>query len=220
MFPPVTPGRTGCRRPGLCCIRTSGGCGRLFEDMARRLATHGLAVCAVEPFARCSRRSVRSTSSQRHGAREGSRRRCSSWTCCRPRPICWSSKTTCRGCRCSASAWAGTTCSRPRRSIASTPRSRSTACCARPTRGRARATDRAARGRRRDVPDARDLRHERPVDADRRHRRAARRVGGSQRLRDRRRRRRRARLRARPRTPTRTAPTTPAAPSRGTKRQR
>jgi carboxymethylenebutenolidase len=30
----------------------------LFEDMARRLATHGLAVCAVEPFARCAPEAV------------------------------------------------------------------------------------------------------------------------------------------------------------------
>ena len=67
--------------------------------------------------------------------RHGSRRRANRWTSSAPRPICSSSKTTSPGSRCSASAWAATTCSRRRRSTASTPRSRSTAWCARPRRG-------------------------------------------------------------------------------------
>ena len=45
-----------------------------------------------------------------------------------------------RASACWASAWAGTTRSRPRRAIGSTPRSRSTGCCAPPTTGRGRAT--------------------------------------------------------------------------------
>jgi carboxymethylenebutenolidase len=39
---------------GLVLHPDLGGLRPLFDDMARRLATHGLAVCVVEPFARCA----------------------------------------------------------------------------------------------------------------------------------------------------------------------
>jgi len=41
----------GMPRAGVVLHPDIGGMRPLFEDMARRLATHGLAVCAVEPFA-------------------------------------------------------------------------------------------------------------------------------------------------------------------------
>lgn len=41
----------GMPRAGVVLHPDVGGLRPLFEDMARRLATHGLAVCAVEPFA-------------------------------------------------------------------------------------------------------------------------------------------------------------------------
>jgi carboxymethylenebutenolidase len=41
----------GMPRAGVVLHPDIGGLRPLFEDMARRLATHGLAVCAVEPFA-------------------------------------------------------------------------------------------------------------------------------------------------------------------------
>jgi carboxymethylenebutenolidase len=44
----------GMPRAGVVLHPDVGGLRPLFEDMARRLATHGLAVCAVEPFARVS----------------------------------------------------------------------------------------------------------------------------------------------------------------------
>ena len=46
-----TRGPTACRVAGVVLHPDIGGLRPLFEDMARRLATHGLAVCAVEPFA-------------------------------------------------------------------------------------------------------------------------------------------------------------------------
>ena len=134
--------------------------------MARRLATHGLAVLrdravrgAPERRGRRSRAASRTSRTSTTPSR---------WTCSRRPPTCSSSKTTSPGSRCSASAWAATTCSRPRRSTGSTRRSRSTACCARPKAG-------AGPGHRidplavaaRDGADARVLRHERSVDARR-----------------------------------------------------
>ena len=41
----------GMPRAGVVLHPDIGGMRSLFEDMARRLATHGLSVCAVEPFA-------------------------------------------------------------------------------------------------------------------------------------------------------------------------
>ena len=41
----------GMPTAGLVLHPDIGGLRPLFEDMARRLATHGLAVCAFEPFA-------------------------------------------------------------------------------------------------------------------------------------------------------------------------
>ena len=41
----------GMPRAGLVLHPDVGGLRPLFEDMARRLATHGLAVCVMEPFA-------------------------------------------------------------------------------------------------------------------------------------------------------------------------
>src|SRR3954453_296714 len=41
----------GMPRAGVVLHPDVGGLRPLFSDMARRLATHGLAVCAVEPFA-------------------------------------------------------------------------------------------------------------------------------------------------------------------------
>ena len=41
----------GMPRAGLVLHPDIGGLRPLFEDMARRLATHGLAVCVIEPFA-------------------------------------------------------------------------------------------------------------------------------------------------------------------------
>src|SRR5436309_6616694 len=41
----------GLPRAGLVLHPDIGGLRPLFEDMARRLATHGLAVCVIEPFA-------------------------------------------------------------------------------------------------------------------------------------------------------------------------
>lgn len=43
---------TGTAFLGLALIPDIGGVRPLFDDLCRRLATHGLAVCAVEPFAR------------------------------------------------------------------------------------------------------------------------------------------------------------------------
>ena len=51
MFRPCTPRPDGMPRAGLVLHPDIGGLRPLFDDMARRLATHGLAVCAVEPFA-------------------------------------------------------------------------------------------------------------------------------------------------------------------------
>src|SRR6478609_9667378 len=41
----------GMPKAGLVLHPDVGGLRPLFEDMARRLATHGLAVCVMEPFA-------------------------------------------------------------------------------------------------------------------------------------------------------------------------
>ena len=41
----------GMPTAGLVLHPDIGGLRPLFEDMARRLATHGLAVCVIEPFA-------------------------------------------------------------------------------------------------------------------------------------------------------------------------
>src|SRR5258706_2476303 len=41
----------GLPRAGLVLHPDVGGLRPLFDDMARRLATHGLAVCVIEPFA-------------------------------------------------------------------------------------------------------------------------------------------------------------------------
>src|ERR1700690_3748521 len=41
----------GMPRAGLVLHPDIGGLRPLYDDMARRLATHGIAVCAVEPFA-------------------------------------------------------------------------------------------------------------------------------------------------------------------------
>src|SRR3954451_16582870 len=41
----------GMPRAGLVLHPDVGGLRPLFEDMARRIATHGIAVCAIEPFA-------------------------------------------------------------------------------------------------------------------------------------------------------------------------
>src|SRR6266480_6267493 len=41
----------GMPRAGVVLHPDVGGLRPLFEDMARRIATYGLAVCAVEPFA-------------------------------------------------------------------------------------------------------------------------------------------------------------------------
>src|SRR5277367_3173023 len=41
----------GMPRAGLVLHPDVGGLRPLYDDMARRLATHGIAVCAVEPFA-------------------------------------------------------------------------------------------------------------------------------------------------------------------------
>ena len=86
----------GMPRAGVVLHPDIGGLRPLFDDMARRLATHGLAVCAVEPFAGVAesragddRAAIR--------ARRGISTTRSSSRCCRARPICSWSKTTCRG---------------------------------------------------------------------------------------------------------------------------
>ena len=47
-----TPDPRACHRPALVLHPDVMGLRPLFEDLCRRLATHGLAVCAPEPFAR------------------------------------------------------------------------------------------------------------------------------------------------------------------------
>ena len=112
---------------GLVLHPDIGGLRPLFEDMARRLATHGFAVLRGRAVRRVSRSDAGVDVEARMAAvkdldDDAAARRS------QPRPpICSSSKTTWHGCRCSASAWAATTCSRPRRPTASTPRLRSTA---------------------------------------------------------------------------------------------
>jgi carboxymethylenebutenolidase len=50
-IPAVHARPDGMPRAGLVLHPDIGGLRPLFEEMARRLATHGIAVCAVEPFA-------------------------------------------------------------------------------------------------------------------------------------------------------------------------
>ena len=49
---PSTPGPTACRRAGSSLHPDIMGVRPLFDDLCRRLATHGFAVCAPEPFVR------------------------------------------------------------------------------------------------------------------------------------------------------------------------
>ncbi len=57
----------GMPRAGIVLQSDVGGLRPLFDDMARRLATHGFAVCAIEPFAG-QPESVRATVEARLGA--------------------------------------------------------------------------------------------------------------------------------------------------------
>ena len=217
--------RRRCRRPdgarpsrrhaagGLVLHPDIGGLRPLFEDMARRLATHGLAVCAFEPFAALPAVGPGSRSRRRLDGVEGSRRRpAARHPRGRGRPACRRGR---RGPRVGARLLHG----RPlhvqgrRRSTASTPRSRSTAWCARPTLE----ADPVTASNRSTVARARWCRRSPffgtndPLTPAGRHRRAARRVERSRRLRDRRRRRRRARLRRTTPNATSTVPKRPQA---------
>ena len=146
----------GMPTAGLVLHPDIGGLRPLFEDMARRLATHGLAVC-VDRAVRGSAASRCAASVEARLAHvEGSRRHAADGHARGGRRPARRRGRRRRGSRCSASAWAATTRSRPRRSTASTPRSRSTAWSARPRRGsgpghRIEPLD----GRRRDGADAR-----------------------------------------------------------------
>ena len=136
----------GMPRAGVVLHPDIGGLRPLFEDMARRLATHGFAVCAFEPFAARPESELRDRSSSASAhVKELDDAQQLEMLLERGRPARRRRRRLPR-LACSASAWAGTTCSRRRRPIASTPRSPSTACCARPTAGRARAT-RSSRSR-------------------------------------------------------------------------
>ena len=78
----------------------------LFDDLCRRLATHGFAVCAPEPFARAPVEVRGRRDEARMGVREGARRRPADR---RPRGrgrLPRRARRRARGRACSASAWA------------------------------------------------------------------------------------------------------------------
>ena len=167
----------GMPRAGVVLHPDIGGLRPLFEDMARRLATHGLAVCAVEPFAAPARGRARRRSRARMAAREGPRRRAAARDLSSAADLLVVEDDVSRVSR------ARLLHGRPLHVQGRGDR---------PLRRRGRVLRDAAHARRlaagpatrssrstvaaRDVPDARDLRVGRPVDARRRHRRAARRV--------------------------------------------
>ena len=111
----------------------------LFEDMARRLATYGFGGVRDRAVRARGRANTARASKPAWPRRSSSTTTRSSPTSTPPR-TCSSSKTTSRASGCSGSAWAATTRSRPRPPAASTPRSRSTGCCARPRAGAAPGT--------------------------------------------------------------------------------
>ena len=172
----------------------------LFDDLCRRLATHGLAVCAPEPFAA---RSTGATTSTRRRAwtkvldlddetQLGDLERAADWLVVDDDVSEVSVLGFCMG---GMYALKAAATGRFDRAVAFYGMIRV------PEGWRGPASARAARDRGRRVPDARDLRERRHLHAGRRHRRAARRVGAAARLRGRRLRRRGARLRPRRRAP-------------------
>ncbi len=88
----------GMPRAGLVLHPDIGGLRPLFDDMARRLATYGIAVCAVEPFA-----GIPEAGARHRGPADrrtcGARRPPAARDARRSPPTCWSSTTTCRGFR-------------------------------------------------------------------------------------------------------------------------
>ena len=149
------------RRAGVVLHPDIVGLRPLFDDMCRRLATHGFAVCAPEPFAASRRRrGVAPTIEERHGRRRRARRRrCSSATSS-ARPTASSSTTTCRASSVLGFCMGGLRVQgrghRPvRRAVAFYGMIRVPEAGAGPEHARA-----ARLGRRR-VPDARDLRRPR-----------------------------------------------------------
>ena len=66
---PCTRGPTACRIAGLVLHPDIMGLRPLFDDLCRRLATHGFAVCAPEPFARAPADVVSAESRGAHGVR-------------------------------------------------------------------------------------------------------------------------------------------------------
>ena len=176
-----------------------GGLRPLFEDMARRLATHGLAVCVVEPWASLPESSQWTTAEQRlahvkdlddgqqmdmlERGRRPPRRRGRRLAGVRARLL--------HGRPLRAEGRVDRPLRRRGRFLRDDPHARGVAGTGSP--------DRTARRRGAHGADAGVLRLRRSVDAGRRHRRAARRVERPHRLRDRRGGRRRPRLRPRPR---------------------
>ena len=196
------------RRPASRRRWACGPCSTTWPAASRR---NGFGGVRASSRSRTSTASIGRPSRRASPRRQAARRRRAARRSSTPPPICSSSRTTSRACRCSASAWAGYYTFK--------------AAATRPLRRRGRVLRHVAHARRlagpgpsrsirstvaaRDVPDARDLRQRRPVDAAGRHRRAARRVAGPRRLRDRR--RSKAPSTASCTTPTArcTAPTTP-----------
>ena len=157
-----------------------GGLRPLFEDMARRLATHGLAVCAVEPFAGVAAEPSARPIEQRIGRVKDldDTQQLEMLSSAADLLVVEDDVSRvcvlgfCMGGHYTFKAAADRPLRRRGRVL------RDAAHARRLERARATRSSRSTVADR-DVPDARDLRHERPVDARGRHRRAARRVAAA-----------------------------------------